>query len=110
MHKLRELDRHVIGVGVKGSTSKLLPPACDEFLFYDNLVDTSEPPSTERKHSSPGDLSLVITTLAGLEESTSGPVRGSALKRAILRKEPTFNEADLGFRGFGGLFARASRS
>ena len=103
VHKLREFDRTVIGVGVKGSTSNLLPPACDEFLFYDNLVDTSQPPSTERKHSTPGDLSLVITTLAGLEESTSGPVRGSALKRAILRKEPTFNEADLGFRGFGGL-------
>ncbi|MGY9081665.1 MAG: NYN domain-containing protein [Acidimicrobiales bacterium] len=103
VHKLREFDRHVIGVGVKGSTSNLLPPACDEFLFYDNLVDTSQPASEERKRSTPGDLSIVITTLAGLEESTSGPVRGSALKRAILRKDPTFNEADLGFRGFGGL-------
>jgi len=103
VHKLREFDRRVIGLGIKGSTSNLLPPACDEFLFYDNLVDTSQPASTERKRSTPGDLSVVITTLAGLEESTSGPVRGSALKRAILRKDPTFNEADLGFRGFGGL-------
>jgi uncharacterized LabA/DUF88 family protein len=103
VHKLREFDRRVIGVGVKGSTSNLLPPACDEFLFYDNLVDTSQPASSERKVSSPGDLSVVITTLAGLEESTSGPVRGSALKRAVLRKDPTFNESDHGFRSFGGL-------
>ena len=103
VHKLREFDRRVIGVGVKGSTSNLLPPACDEFLFYDNLVDTTQPSSSERKPTTPGDLSVVITTLAGLEESTTGPVRGSALKRAVLRKDPTFNEADSGYRSFTGL-------
>ena len=37
VHKLRELNKKVIGVGVKASTSALLPPACDEFLFYENL-------------------------------------------------------------------------
>jgi uncharacterized protein (TIGR00288 family) len=35
--KLRELNKRVIGVGLKGSTSAMLPPACDEFLFYDRL-------------------------------------------------------------------------
>ncbi len=29
VHKLRELDKRVIGVGVEGSTSNLLPAACD---------------------------------------------------------------------------------
>ena len=37
VHKLREHDKRVIGVGIKASTSALLPPACDEFLFYENL-------------------------------------------------------------------------
>ena len=37
VHKLRELNRRVIGVGVEASTSALLPPACDEFLFYERL-------------------------------------------------------------------------
>ena len=37
VQKLRELDRRVIGIGVRDSTSNLLPPACDEFLFYDRL-------------------------------------------------------------------------
>jgi uncharacterized LabA/DUF88 family protein len=37
VYKLRELNKRVIGVGIKASTSKLLPPACDEFLFYENL-------------------------------------------------------------------------
>src|SRR5215218_9885899 len=39
---LRALNRRVIGIGVKGSTSSLLPPACDEFLFYDRLPGVSE--------------------------------------------------------------------
>lgn len=37
VHKLRELNKRVTGVGVRGSTSAMLPPACDEFLFYDDL-------------------------------------------------------------------------
>ena len=37
VHKLRELNKRVIGVGIKDSTSALLPPACDEFLFYETL-------------------------------------------------------------------------
>jgi hypothetical protein len=41
--------------------------------------------------------------LSGLERSSSGPVLASMLKRTILRKDPTFNEANFGFRGFGEL-------
>src|SRR5215467_2748453 len=44
VHKLRELNRRVVGVGIEASTSALLPPACDEFLFYERLegVELSE--------------------------------------------------------------------
>ena len=110
VQKLRELDRRVIGVGVRGSTSKLLPPACDEFMFYDNLVNVADDSSGDEDEddsvarSEPGDVGLVLSTLAGLSDS-SGTVRSSTLKRAVLRKNPTFSEADLGFRNFGSLLA-----
>lgn len=121
VQKLRELDRQVIGVGVRQSTSKLLPPACDEFMFYDNLVSDSDTAMgtsnskssakgerskgrTEEMGSTPTDLALVTTTLAGLS-SSSGTVRASSLKRALLRKDPTFSEAELGFRNFSALLA-----
>ena len=108
VQKLRELDRQVIGVGVRQSTSKLLPPACDEFMFYDNLVsDAEDEPKAKDKDdgaSKGSDLSLVTSTLAGLSAS-SGTVRSSSLKRALLRKDPTFSEAELGFRNFGALLA-----
>ena len=111
VQKLRELDRQVIGVGVRQSTSKLLPPACDEFMFYDNLVSDDEPPKKKAKSkrdddgpARSSDISIVTSTLAGLS-SSSGTVRSSALKRALLRKDPTFSEAELGFRTFGALLA-----
>jgi uncharacterized protein (TIGR00288 family) len=148
VHKLREMDKRVIGIGVQSSTSALLPPACDEFLFYDRLPgvegvrqtvkvrgrgrdaeprrdrsgtssgqppaqdapDRDEPSSAEpeKDEARPGTDdqevgALVARTLAGLQRHSDGPVLASRLKRAILRKDPTFDEADHGFRGFGEL-------
>ena len=119
VQKLRELDRRVIGIGVRNSTSKLLPPACDEFLYYDSLegveaviaaskapkkkapaggrssVESDDEPMAE----TPPLEELVVSTLAGMQGSNED-VRASTLKRAITRIDPTFNEADHGFRGF----------
>lgn len=138
MHKLREMDKRVIGIGVQSSTSALLPAACDEFLFYDRLpgvegrpvpvrprhrpatpapapapetrpgTETETETAAETAETAAGtadpDLAAVVTsTLAGLARATDGPVRASTLKRAILRKDPTFDEGDQGFRGFGEL-------
>ena len=132
VHKLRELNRRVIGVGIEASTSALLPPACDEFLFYERLegvepalpgaaqrgvtgavaaLDRARRSSRRSKLRRPEvasteavDLDTLVTqTLSGLERSSSGPVLASMLKRTILRKDPTFNEANYGFRGFGEL-------
>ncbi len=104
VHKLRELDRTVIGVGVRDSTSKLLPPACDEFVFYDNLVGSEDDGAADDDEATSSDTAIVLSTLAGLE-SSSGTVRASTLQRAGLRKDPTFTEAARGFRGFRTLLA-----
>ncbi len=146
--KLRELNKRVIGVGLKGSTSAMLPPACDEFIFYDRLEGaprrqaSKEPAASRAKKKTSGSkaasagaaaatgrgpaegspapeasqepaeskssqkqdlrkLERVITrTLAGIQSSAAGSVQASNLKRALLRKDPTFNEGDFGFRGF----------
>ena len=148
--KLRELNRRVIGVGLEASTSRMLPPACDEFLFYERLegvnvpagakkgggrggnrrgggrsgggrgsqqTTTATPPVAETPpeqvdeveeetaaSGEPQDLERLVTqTLSGLQRSSGGAVLASTLKRAILRKDPTFSEADHGFRAFGEL-------
>lgn len=123
VYKLRELNKKVIGVGVKGSTSRLLPPACDEFLFYENLEGVEPRRSSSggggngRKQQAPEQpapaendkdesIEAIITrTLVGLQRSSGDTVLASSLKRALLRKDSTFSEADYGFRGFGELLA-----
>lgn len=109
VHKLRELNKRVIGVGVKASTSNLLPPACDEFLFYENLEGVEPRPREKagadnaEEDGEPELDKLITTTLAGLLRSSGGEVLASSLKRALLRKDSTFTEADYGFRAFGEL-------
>ncbi len=131
VHKLRELNKRVIGVGVERTTSALLPPACDEFLYYDRLEGVDIPPTRTRRGRAPrspetepqtiqqepepqlatdgsardvDSLAVqVAQTVAGLQRSSSGAVTASTLKRTLLRKDPTFNEADYGFRAFGEL-------
>jgi uncharacterized LabA/DUF88 family protein len=138
---LRGLNRRVIGIGVKGSTSGLLPPACDEFMFYDRLSGVAEltsapkrangngaakakPPSRAKQGakakprppatSGDGDLQdlqrTITQTLAGLKQSGAEPVLASTLKRAVLRKDPTFSESDYGFRAFGELLRQLERN
>ncbi|MBW6435183.1 NYN domain-containing protein [Actinoplanes hulinensis] len=117
VHKLRELNKRVIGVGVERTTSALLPPACDEFLFYDRLegVEIPAAPAPKKPAAVPETVvgapardpeslaTLVAQTVSGLQHSASGTVTASTLKRTLLRKDPTFSEADYGFRAFGEL-------
>jgi hypothetical protein len=131
---LRALNRRVIGIGVKGSTSALLPPACDEFMFYDRLPGVSEaaprhvrvgngrarpapqpqPEAQQKVRNGGRDLQEVqrnlTQTLAGLTQSGTEPVLASTLKRAMLRKDPTFSESDYGFRAFGELLRQLERN
>jgi uncharacterized protein (TIGR00288 family) len=120
--KLRELNRQVIGVGVEGSTSELLPGACDEFLFYERLLGpgSGKPPPRRRRRkkedgsedqadqdtpsSDVAELARLVTkTLTGLQRSSDGAVLSSMVKRALLRKDPTFSEGDYGFRTWSEL-------
>jgi uncharacterized protein (TIGR00288 family) len=112
VHKLRELNKRVIGVGVRASTSAMLPPACDEFLFYENLegvdrgrLDEEPAPAAPATIDTGVDdlVRLITTTVTGLQRSGGEAVLASSLKRALIRKDPTFSEADYGFRAFGEL-------
>jgi uncharacterized protein (TIGR00288 family) len=119
--KLRELNKVVIGVGVEGSTSQLLPGACDEFLFYERLLGPGTGRSRPRRSRKKGEddveetveveadadiaeaARLVSRTLSGLQHSSGGPVLSSMIKRVVLRKDPTFSEGDYGFRSWSEL-------
>jgi uncharacterized protein (TIGR00288 family) len=130
--KLRENAKHVIGVGVKQSTSDLLIANCDEFIFYDDLVRENARSSSRRagrdkesngRRAADDDrrrkedievrksqaIDIAVETFEALvaERGDSGKMWASALKDAIKRRKPDFNESYYGFRAFGNLLEEA---
>jgi uncharacterized protein (TIGR00288 family) len=127
--KLRENNKLVIGVGVKESTSDLLTAACDEFIFYDDLVmeearkkrkkkkrtktakGESPPPQTSEEDKQQKALDLVVETTEALQEERGEEelVWGSMIKQAIKRRKPGFNERYYGFGSFSQLLEEADK-
>ncbi len=133
--KLRENAKHVIGVGVKQSTSDLLIANCDEFIFYDDLVrgeaqrqarrdsqngrDTANTPrrSPEEEKRRLEELDarrtkgviLAAETYEALvtDRDDGGKIWASVLKEALKRRNPGFNENYYGFKTFGNLLEDA---
>lgn len=129
--KLRENAKHVIGVGVKHSTSDLLIANCDEFIFYDDLVREIRrtearrlPRESQPARRSPDEesrrreetetrksqaIEMAVSTFDALvaERGDSGKIWASVLKEAIKRRKPDFSESYYGFRTFGNLLEEA---
>ncbi|MCW8139993.1 MAG: NYN domain-containing protein [Planctomycetota bacterium] len=126
--KLRELDKRVIGIGVKDSTSKLLIDACDEFIFYDELDDVSVAEVTEKltlpvkaraskgggggaggkpddRRRAEGLYLLLETTRSLLREYDT--LWASMVKQTIMRKQPAFSESYHGYPTFTAMIEDA---
>jgi uncharacterized protein (TIGR00288 family) len=124
--KLRENAKHVIGVGVKNSSSDLLIANCDEFIYYDDLVRQEESRRRTRKKApakAAGDggakahepkqetdkkqeaVDMALETLEELvrERGAEDKVWGSMIKQALKRRSPGFNEGYYGFGSFNEL-------
>jgi uncharacterized protein (TIGR00288 family) len=133
--KLRENNKTVIGVGVKKSTSDLLVSACDEFIYYDDLVredrarKKSSPPAPSSSRRKPATgipapveapatdpklqeaLDLIVATVEALveERGEDEPVWGSMVKQTLKRRKPGFNERYYGFGSFNELLEEARK-
>jgi hypothetical protein len=117
--KLRENNKEVIGLGVKGSTSDLLVSNCDDFIYYDDLVRdrTRKQQRTEKSVASipPGGddaraleaLEIVCDVVEGLFQEHEGNVYSSMVKQTLKRKRPNFSERYHGFRNFNELLESA---
>lgn len=110
--KMRELDKRVIGIGTRSSTSRLLVNACDEFIFYDTLVKSKKRKRTRSTSKSGGGrqraYDLLVDALAGLQREDPTAQLASVVKRNIRRKSPDFSETELGFSSFA-RFLEAAR-
>src|SRR5438445_528124 len=110
--KLKELGKHVIGLGMQESTSDLLRDNCDEFIYYEDLgqaptlapsLDT-QLPETKRKA-----FALLLEALLALRRENKDVLWSSMIKDTMKRKKPSFNEAYHGYRTFSELLEDAQK-
>src|ERR1700719_4854683 len=108
--KLKELGKHVIGLGMQQSTSELLRDNCDEFIYYEDLGQAppmspalnTQLPETKRKA-----FGLLLESLLALRRENKEVLWSSMVKDTMKRKKPSFNENYHGYRTFSELLEDA---
>ncbi len=111
--RCKRLGRYVVGIGVAGSSSRVLAAACDEFVVYDALpgIPTLAPepePKQQRRarkkeEPDPQAQATALLTRAlqiGLEKDDVEWLHNSAVKGQMKRMDPSFSEKSLGFKSF----------
>src|SRR5215510_9220478 len=84
MSKAREYGKYTIGVGVQASTSDLLIKACDEFIFYDKLVEEAYEQLKVRREETISEPAIDLPPTSGA--AVAGAPSGAA--------PATFDESD----------------
>src|SRR5436190_20336068 len=110
--KLKELGKHVIGLGLCDATSDLLRDNCDEFIYYEDLdrapiipvAGNESIPEKKRKV-----FAILLDSLLALRRENKEVIYSSMLKDTIKRKKPSFNEEYYGYRTFSELLEDAEK-
>jgi uncharacterized protein (TIGR00288 family) len=112
--KLKENGKHVIGLGMKGSTSELLRDNCDEFIYYEDLERQEQEEQQvatnlyadmpERKREV---YTLLIEACNALRRENHEVLYASMIKDTMKRKKPSFDESYYGYRSFTHLLEEA---
>ena len=99
--KLKENGKHVIGIGMKESTSDLLAGNCDEFIFYEDLEKQAATPAAagpeavdippEKKEV----FDLLLESIAALIRENKDPIFASMVKDTMQRKKPVVQRVGL---------------
>lgn len=103
-YKLRENDRTVIGMGVKEATSPLFVKACDEFIYLraggQKKHRDGGPKEKDQRPKEKVIPEIAREAAAAILSRAAGPVNPSAIKAAIVRREPDFDEREHGYSSF----------
>jgi len=110
--KLKELGKHVIGLGLADATSDLLRDNCDEFIYYEDLdrapiipvAGNDQIPEKKRKV-----FALLLDSLLALRRENKEVLFSSMVKDTMKRKKPSFNEDYYGYRTFSELLEDAQK-
>ncbi len=108
--KLKENGKHVIGLGMKESSSHLLIDNCDEFIYYEDLErPIGTPPKIEQDlpEQKKEAFQLLVDSVVALIRENKEVLWASMVKETMKRKKPSFNESYYGYRTFSDLLQDA---
>ncbi len=110
--KLKENGKHVIGLGMKKSTSPLLANGCDEFIYYEDLEHGAAPAESNAKPGREKEeaFRLLADTVRALQRENFDVIQASLVKDTMKRKRPAFSEAALGYGSFSELLEDAQEA
>jgi len=116
-YKLRENDRTVIGMAVRESTSPLFVKACDEFVYLRapgqqrrrDHGGKEKPSKDKEKEKEKVVPEVARESVSAILSRATSPVNPSAIKAAIVRREPDFDERDHGFSSFSRLLEQMEK-
>ena len=110
--KLKENGKHVIGLGMKESTSPLLANGCDEFIYYEDLESGPAPTASGTKpvHEKDEAFRLLADTVRALQRENFDVIQASLVKDTMKRKRPAFSEAALDYGSFSELLEEAQEA
>ena len=110
--KLKELGKHVIGLGLANATSNLLRDNCDEFIYYEDLeIRPVATPALDDRIPEPKRkvFSLLLDSLLALRRENKEMIYSSMVKDTMKRKKPSFNEGYHGYATFSDLLLEAQK-
>lgn len=101
--KIKAAGRRLIGIGDRKSTNRHWAKSCDEFIYYDRLVDTTATP-TEPDHSA---AALVPRAIRLLARNSGEPwVARAAVWQMVKRMDATLDLQEQGFDSLADLLTR----
>ena len=98
--KLREYGKYTLGIGPRQITHRLLVKSCDEFIYLETLLDESGMVSEQAAMDLEAGRTLLRKALRALGQRGETPVEAARLRQTMISMDPTFNEANFGFRQF----------
>ncbi len=108
--KVRQYGKRVIGIGVRDYTNRYFQRVCDEFKFYESLVQQEREESVALDES--GKMTkatakkLLVTAVSRLAiQSGDASVMKVRIKPMMLRLEPAFDERSIGYANFSAFLS-----
>lgn len=109
VNRLRENGKTVWGVGLKSSSSQYLVKSCDHYLFYEEIAEWLPDENGDGNgHHRRDSRTLLLTTLRRMADRQGlpgmpppgTPLKAAAVKAAMRRLDPSWEEQYEGFSSF----------